>query len=571
MKRPLAGILAIIALSLTISCKQRTEDPSPPAGPETCETFETYGGVNSVPAHPGEMPSDGDWLIYRLGAEPPTLNPIILVDLYGQMITGFMMDGLIKMDIKTQEFKPALAERWEISEDKLSFTFYLRKDVKWHDGAPFTADDVVYSFERIMDPKVDAAVARSFYAQVKKVEKLDDYTVRFIWKKPYFKALEFSAGMSVVPRHILDDGTEFNRHPFARNPVFTGSYRFVEWKTGQEIVIERNPSYWGQKPHIRRIVFRIITNDDAALLAFKEGRVDFLDRLNPIQWVKQTNSRSFLAKAHKLYYDYPQYRYIGWNLRRPLFAEVRVRRAMTMMLNREAILKNIMYCLGKIVSGNSYINTPYYDQSIEPWPYDPEQAEKILDQAGWSDHDGDGLRDKDGKPFRFEFAFTAEVPFWERLATIYKEDLEKIGVDMVIRRFEWAVFLQNVQEWQFDACGMGWALGTDPDFFQLWHSSQADIKGSSNHVGFKNNEMDRLIELNRREFKKQKRIQYAHQVHRILHEQQPYTFLFNAKRLTVIDKRFHNIIPYAIRPIFEFDEWYIPQDLQKYTTPAPMP
>ncbi len=571
MKRIPALAFCLVVVFSFASCKQKVERPGEPEEMETCSTFETYGGVESVPAPPGEEPSEGDWLIYRLDAEPPTLNPLTATDLYEQMINSFTSDGLLKMDIKTQELSPALAERWDVSEDKLTFTFWLRKDVKWHDGQPFTAEDIIYSFERIMDPKVDAAVARSYYAQVERLEKLDDYTVRFVWKQPYFLALEFSAGMPVVPKHIMNDGKDFNSHPFGRHPVFTGPYRFVEWRTGQEIIIERNPDYWGERPRLEKIVFRIITNEDAALIAFKQGRIDFQERLEPMQWVRQTNSRAFLEKANKLYYDYPQYRYIGWNLRRPPFDDKRVRRAMTMMVNREAVLAKLMHCLGKIVSGNSYINTPYYDQSIKPWPYDPEQAKALLDEAGWIDTDGDGWRDRDGRPFRFEFSFTAEVPFWEQLATIYKEDLKTIGVDMVIRKFEWAVFLQNVQEWKFDACGMGWALATNPDFFQLWDSSQADIKASSNHVGFKNEEMDRLIELNRREFDKEKRIEYAHQVHRLLHEEQPYTFLFNAKRLAVLDKRFHNIIPYAIRPCFEFDQWYVPENLQKYTGATPVP
>jgi peptide/nickel transport system substrate-binding protein len=554
------------------SCKQKVKDKEPAKEESlTCETFETYGGVESVPAPLGEKPSDGDWLIYRLGAEPPTLNTITATDAYEQLVHGFIADGLLDMDIKTQEFEPALAERWEISEDKLTFTFYLRKDVKWHDGVPFTADDIIYSFERIMDPKVDAAVMRSYYSQVEKLEKLDDHTIRIIWKKPYFKAIHLSASFPIVPKHILDDGTDFNQHPFGRRPVFTGPYRFVEWKTGQEIIIERNPDYWGEKPRIDKIIFRLITNDDAALIALKQGKIDFFERLQPMQWVKQTNSKSFLNKINKIYYDYPQYRYIGWNLRNPLFEDKRVRQAMTMMLNREAILARLMHCLGKIVSGNSYINTPYYDQGVKPRPHDPERAKALLDEAGWIDSDGDGWRDKDGKPFRFEFSFTAEVPFWEQLATIYKEDLKDIGVDMVIRKFEWAVFLENVQEWKFDACGMGWALTIDPDFYQLWHSSQADIKASSNHVGFKSEEMDNLIELNRREFDKAKRIEYSHRVHQILHEEQPYTFLFNAKKLSGIDKRFHNIITYAPRPAFEFDQWYAPENIQKYSTATPQP
>jgi len=556
-------LLLLLAIGF-LSCTRRPESPAPAGAEPGCGQVDFRPAVNSLPAPAGEKPEDGDWLIYRFEAEPATLNPLIATDNYEQIINSFMQETLLDQDIGTQEFKPKLAERWEVSEDKLTFTFWLRHDVKWHDRVPLTAKDVVYSFQRILDPKVDAAPLRTYYTDCESVTALDDYTVQFRWKKPYFKALEFSGGMYIVPKHILDNGADFNSHPFGRRPIFTGPYRFKEWKTGQEIVIERNPDYWGTQPHLDRIVFKIIIDDTVALQVFKQGGIDFLERLTAIQWKEQTNSPSFLTHAHKLYYDYPYFNYIGWNLRQPPFDDRRVRLAMTLALNREAILKTVHSCMGSVISGNSYVKTPYYDQTIKPWPYDPERAKQLLDQAGWSDHDQDGWRDRDGKPFRFEFLYSSGSTTAEMIATIFKEDLKKIGVDMTIRQLEWAVFLENIQEWKFDACTLAWALDANPDFYQLWDSSQADIKGSSNHVGFKNAEVDKLIELNRREFDKPKRIEYARQVHRILHQEQPYTFLFAPKWLSVMDKRFHNVLTYPLRPCFKFEDWYVPKELQKY-------
>ena len=566
--KPVArSVFAALLLALALSACTRTPSNPKTAASEECKVADLGPANSSLPAPPGEKPSDGDWLVYRLEAEPGTLNPLITNDGYAQDVdNNFMEEFLFKRDIETQEFKPQLAERWEVSEDKLEFTFYLRRGVKWHDGAPFTAQDVVYTFQRIMDLKVDAAVARSYYSECESVTALDDYTVRFRWKKPYFKALELSGEMDIVPQHVLNDGTDFNSHPFGRHPIFTGPYRLREWKTGQEIVLERNPDYWGPRPHLDRIVFKIITDNDAALQLFNQGGLDFMNRITPIQWREQTNSPSFLLRANKLYYDYPYFNYIGWNLRRPPFDDRRVRLAMTLTLDRQALLKNIYYCLGTVVSGEAYVQTPYYDQTIKPWPHDPEQAKKLLDEAGWIDHDGDGWRDKDGKPFRFEFLYSTGSQTAEKIATIFKEDLQKIGVDMVIRQLDWAVYLEQVQQWNFDACTMGWSLVPDPDPYQIWHSSGADLKNSSNHVGFKNPEVDRLIELNRREFDKQKRVQYSRQIHRILHQEQPYTFLLAPKWLSVIDKRFHNVKTYPLRPSFKFEEWYVPKELQKYSS-----
>jgi len=156
------------------------------------------------------------------------------------------------------------------------------------------------------------------------------------------------------------------------------------------------------------------------------------------------------------------------------------------------------------------------------------------------------------------------------MAVMYKEDLKKVGIDMVIRKLEWAVFLENVQRWKFDACAMAWTLEANPDPYQLFHSSQADISASSNHVGYKNAELDRLIELNREEFDREKRIEYCRQMHRIINEDQPYTFFLTGQRLSAMDKRIHNILTYPIRPCLIFNEWYVPKGLQKYASaPAP--
>ena len=567
--KPARIFFAALLLALALAGCTRTPSKPKPAAGEECGAADIGPAATSIPAPPGEKPSNGDWLIYRLDAEPATLNPIVATDLYAENIDNFMREYLLDQDIETEEFKPQLAERWEISEDKLTFTFWLRRDVKWQDGVPFTAQDVVYSFYRLMDPKVDAAPWRTYYTDCDSVTALDDYTVRFHWKKPYFKALELSGRLYIVPKHILDNGADFNSHPFGRHPVFTGPYRFLAWKTGQEIVLERNPDYWGPRPHLDRIIFKVVIDDTVALQLFEQGGLDFIETINPTQWKFQTASPSFLAHANRLYYDYPGFGYIGWNLRRPPFDDRRVRLAMTLALNREAIRKNISYCLSTIVSGSEYIRSPYYDQTILPWPYDPAQAKKLLDQAGWDHFNSEGWREKNGKPLRFEFLYTPGSPIAEQIGTIFKEDLKKIGVDMSLRQLEWAAFMDRVQQWDFDAAYMGWSLDADPDPYQIWHSSGADIKGSSNHVGFKNAEVDRLIELNRREFDKQKRVQYLHQIHRILHQEQPYTFLFSPKHRSVIDQRFHNVKTYPLRPSFKFEEWYVPKELQKYHSEAP--
>jgi len=579
MKRALC---AALFLGLLISCTQKekkqrpgrekeiavpqeaaTWTPAPSgAAAEECPVAE-HGGMRSAPAPEGEEPSRGGVLLWRMEAEPGTLNPLTATDLYEQVINSFILESLLSTDIKTGELEPGLAESWEVADDKVTFTFHMRKNATFHDGHPVTADDVIYTLDRIMDPKVDAPVLRSYYSGMESYEKLDDFTVRIKWKEPYFLALEFVGGVQALPRHILDDGTDFNTHPFGRRPVGSGPYRFVEWETGRKIRIERYEDYWGEEPYLDGIYWKIITEEEVALRVLKKGELDFIRRVPPSLWIRQ-NSKSFLQKFNKLYYDYPTYNYIGWNMRKPMFADKRVRQALTMLLNRPVIRKEVYHCLATIADGPFYPKFGYSDPSIEPWPYDPGRAKELLAEAGWKDTDGDGVLDREGEPFRFELSFTSGVPEWERLAVIYQQDLKKAGIDMKIRTFEWATFLQNVSQWKFDASALSWALPSKPDPYQVWHSSQADIVGSSNHVGYKNEEVDRLIELNRREFDEEKRKEYCRKIHRVLHEEQPYTFVMVRMELSVLDKRVRGVIPYPIRPVFEFDKWYIPETLRKH-------
>jgi len=583
MRKACLAAVVVAALLLAIGCerggdgppppKPDIEKPKPPDKVEDaaggCDKAEITEGVTAVRPPTGEEPSDGDMLVRRLSAEPDTLNPIVATDVYSRTIETLVHESLLDMDLNTGELLPFLAESWEVADDNVTFTFHLRKDVTFHDGRPMTADDFIYSLERVLDPKVDAASLRTYFVDCESYEKIDDYTVRIKWKKPYFKALEMVGDLAVVPKHILDDGQDFNKHPYARAPVGTGPYKFLEWKTGQSMTLERYEGYWGKRPHFDRIHFKIITNDDVSLSLLKKGELDLLG-LTRIQWVKQTNSKSFEKKFHKVHYHYPFFSYVGWNMRKPMFADKRVRQAMTMLLDRELILEKVYYCLGSVATGTYDHKSPFSDPEIKPWPFDPDRAGALLDEAGWRDTDGDGVLDKDGADFRFTLSCTADSPQTEQIAVIYKEELRKAGIELVIKKLEWAAFLDSVHDLKFDACLLGWALDFNPDSYQLWHSSEADKKMSSNHVGFKNQEVDRLIELNRREFDRAKRIEYCRRIHHILHEEQPYTFMLNTEALIAVDKRVHNVVPHPIRPIFHYPQWYVPKDLRKRET-APGP
>ena len=527
------------------------------------------GAAETTPATQEESgpPVDGDWVINRLPVEPQTLNPVLeTADAYTQQIVGAVFESLLDSDKDTFELKPMLAESYEISDDHLTYTFTMRKDATFSDGVPVTAHDVKFTFDAIQNPANETADLRNYFQDVTNVELLDDYTVRFTCAKPYFRHVIMLSGMPIFPKHIYEQG-DFNTSPNNRKPIGSGPYVFETWQTNQQIVLARNDKYWNPERagHVDKLVYKIITDNNAAFQVLEKQEIDAYMRLTPEQWMNQAATPEFEAKFNKYkYWGTTGYAaslsYVAWNLRKPQFQDKRVRRALTMLLDRQEILDTLYYGLGKVVTGPSDLNSPEYDSSIKPWPFDPEGAKALLDEAGWIDHDGDGIRDKDGTKLSFEFMFPPGANEVDQMATVYQEELRRAGIDMRIRTIEWATFIENITKREFDAVTLRWAMPPNSEPYQIWHSSQAE-KGS-NYPGFSDPEVDKLLEDIRTEFDREKRIPMFHRVHAILHEEQPYIFLWSRLELAAVDKRFHGVKVYRLG--MDTTEWWVPLDMQRY-------
>lgn len=512
---------------------------------------------------PDAEPERGDWLRLRLPAEMPHLNPLTSSDAYADEILAWIFDPLLDRDPQTLEMRPWLASSWEISNDHLQYTFHLRPDVTFSDGHPLTAEDVKFTFDMIRSPEVDAPQLRSYFVDITAIDVLDEHTVRFTCDKPYYRHLVMIGGMYIIPRHIYGEG-DFNRHPANRSPVGSGPYRLDHWKTGQELVLARNYRWWGaaftrNRPYFDRIVYTILTEDNSAFLLLARGDLDAM-ALRPDVWERRAAAPRFTARFNRFAYDRPAYNYIGWNLRDPRFADRRVRRALAMLMDREAIRDGIYKGLATIVTSGFMPGTPEFNPDIKPVPYDPEAARKLLAEAGWRDSDGDGLLDRDGLPLKFEVATTNQNPLAEQILTLYKEALARVGIELVIRPLEWASLLDRVDKREFEAVLMGWQMPPDPDPYQVWHSSQAEA--GSNYVGFVNEEADRLIEAARACFDRNERIRMYHRFQEILDEEQPYLFLIAPRALLAVDRRIYGIRTYP----FGMDqrEWFVPRALQRF-------
>ena len=268
-------------------------------------------------------PVTGDWVVQVIGADPDTLNPITGQDATGAEIRSpAIFESLLQMDHETLQLKPWLAESYEISPDQLTYTFHLRHDVKWQDGVPFTAEDVKYSFDRVTDPKVDAADKSIYFTTIKSCEVLDPYTIRFTATERYFKTLEAlgtTDTLPIIPKHILEkEGTDFNNSPFGRSPVGSGPYKFVRWDTGSQIVLERDDHYWGGPGHYpKRLIYRVIQEPYVSAQLLKKGEVDLIDGMNPIQWERELAHSRSMQHITRIVYDYPRVLLSGIQPARP--------------------------------------------------------------------------------------------------------------------------------------------------------------------------------------------------------------------------------------------------------------
>lgn len=408
-------------------------------------------------------------------------------------------------------------------------TFHLREGVRWHDGAPFNSHDVKFTYEAIMDDRV-ASPRKSDYELVLSLEAPDPRTVRVVYRRPFSPALE-SWMMSVLPAHLLENVAP-DQWPltFNRAPVGTGPFKFAEWKTNQFVRVARNDDYFRGRPHLEGIVFRTLPDPLTLRLAFETRQVDF--------WgVDPWAVGSFRNDERFILFSAPSnsYNYVGWNLRRPLFQDLRVRRALAQAVNVGQMIRYVLYGYGEQSTG---IFTPemwFFNRDVQPLAYDPAKARELLAEAGWKPG-ADGILEKDGVRFSFTLLTNNGNAVRSDIATLVQADLKAVGIEVKVEMYEWAVFLKNfVNKGEFDAVVLGWALGQGFDQFQIWHSSQTEPE-RLNMIGYKSKQADRLLEAVREEFDRDKITAMCHELQQLIYNDQPYLFLFVPQGTSVMWK-----------------------------------
>ncbi|MGE4318349.1 MAG: peptide-binding protein [Deferribacterales bacterium] len=483
----------------------------------------------------------------------------ITSDSASHSVAAKIYNGLVEYD-KDLNIVGDLAKSWDITDGGKVIVFHLRKDVRWHDGKPFTAKDVEFTYKFMIDPKTPTSYDADFRL-VKSFEVLDDYTVKVTYAEPYAPAL-ISWGMSVLPRHLLE-GQDVAKSPLLRKPVGTGPYKFLEWKAGESITLVANNDYFKGRPYLDRYIFRIIPDTATTFLELLNGAIDTTG-LTPLQWTKQTDSNPrFTSQYDKYQYLSFGYTYIGYNLAKPMFADKRVRQALTYATPKEDIIKGIMFGLADVASGPFKPGTIWYNPNVKQYEYNIDKAKALLEEAGYKPGK-DGIMAKDGKKLEFELMTNQGNTVRQSICEVMQKSWEKIGVKVTIRVLEWATFINEyINKQKFDAVVMGWNITNDPDLYDVWHSSNCGGQ-KLNFICYKNAELDKLIIEGRKEFDPEKRKVFYHKAQEIMAEDQPYTFLYVPQALVSISKRFQEVAPAPAGISYNQDDWWVKKEDQKY-------
>lgn len=487
------------------------------------------------------------------------LNSITNTDLYtDELIKYGLFTPLVQYD-EDLNVVPYLAQSWEMLGDT-GVVFQLRRDVRWHDGEPVTARDVVFTFERAKDPETASLLGEAYLGDVARAEIIDSFTVRFDFERPHAQAME-DFWWAPMPAHLLESvpPSELRNAPFNREPVGSGPYRFVRWRANDQLVVERNPDFpeaLGGPPYLDRVVFRVIPEAATLLTEQLTDRLDVDLNVEPDQ-AEQIEDH---PRLDLIAYPGRTFAYIGWNNRREPFTSPAMRRAMTLGINRQEIVDALLFGYGVPALATIPPWHPFYAKDLEPLPYDPTEAGKLLDAEGWKDRRGTGMRENGaGVPLRFTLK-TSDSPLSRAVVEVVQAQLRRIGVGVRLEVLEFQTLLSQHRARDFDAVFSSWVL----DNFQmtstpasLFHSRLADVPESSNRSGFADPRADRLIEEGATATNDDDAAETWRDFAVLLQELQPFTFMYWREELSSTSARIQGVVMDPRGELLTMKEWWL--------------
>lgn len=482
----------------------------------------------------------------RLGTYPKSLNPYIGSDVYSSLVDSLCHPSLASTDMETRESVPYVAKGWSLSPDNLVLTVQLDERAKWLDDTPIAADDVIYSWTTLFDPKINAAESRAYLDGIEPPEKVDDRTIKFKFKRVHWNNLNRVFGVQILQKSAYGvAGKDFNKD-FQDKKHCAGPYVVDEKKTqkNRKIVLRREAKWWGFGLPANKGIYNfdtinlVVYNDDrVAIEALKKGDLSWLQFESAMMeaWVKETNTPEF--KGNPLVkLTYPRANPVDsagivLNMRQGPLAELKFREALQLLFNRKNFVEKLYYGLQEPLKGPFGNFSPYSSPKIQALGFDPAKAASLLKELGYTKADSDGVlfREVAGKKERASITvFYAYQPH-EKYLTVFKEDARKVGLEIAPRYMEWAPMMKLVDERKFDAVTMGWQGSPEPNPEQLWLGKFADEAGSSNIPGFKIAEADKLIEEGGAALDTAKRYPIYQKLEELIVGQHPYIWRWSQK------------------------------------------
>jgi len=503
----------------------------------------------------------GGMLIDATIGEPSGLIYMVAGESAAAAISGNIFNKLLKYD-KNLDLEGELAESWIISPDQKTITFKLKPNLKWADGKALTSDDVLFTWKLVTDEKTRSPYA-SDYQLVRNAVAPDTQTFSVTYEKAYAPALDSWSGLQILPKHLLEK-QDIHTTTFARHPVGSHYYKLDSWTHGENLKLSRNPTSVMGQAKIDKLVTRIIPDNSAQFLELMADNIDSMG-LDPIKYSRIIPARPELQKKLALYKELGNsYTYMGFNLKHKPFDDVRVRKAINYAIDKQEIIDGVYLGLGINIASPYKPGTRWSNPELKPYEYDVKKAKALLKEAGFVDLDGDGILERDGKPFAFEI-ITNQNKEREKSAVLIQRRLKDVGIDVKIRAIEWASFISRfIKTGDFDVVVLGWGLGLDPDQFNIWHSSQ-NQPGQFNFIHYNNPKIDALLEQGRLELNPDKRMKIYHEFAKVLLEDSPIVYLSAGYGLTAIHKRVKGIdTPAPPAGIgYNSHDWYIPEQLRR--------
>lgn len=571
-KLTITAAMLILLLALSLQGCVGTATPEPANAPVPTVRLTPSAGLSTDPAKlhtespsnsPTPLPSpvvtppprsiEGGTVVEGGLADVVTLNPVLADDPTSLTVIGLLFDRLLAVDPQTGSIAPGLASSWRVSADGLTITFTLRDDILWHDGQPFSAADVEFTFKAIANPAVGSPRQADF-SLVEEFKAVDETAFTVTLADADCSILYDLGSVSIVPRHILGNDDIQTSH-FNANPVGTGPFMFGEWVTGDHITLLRNPRYWGKVPHLDAWTYKVVADEGPLLAGLRAGQLDViplsLDDLASVEAAGHFQIHRYLAN---------EYYFIGYNTDHPILGDVRVRQALSQAVDRQRLLDQILRGQGQLLDTGLLPAHWAYPQNPASWPFDPVQAARLLAEAGWVDSDGDGIRDRNGEPLRLRLATNGGNAVREAIAILAQQYYRAVGVAAEVELMEWGNFLEDTFTHHFDMVVFSWPLTLDPDEWELWHSSESTLDSGFNFVSYHNPRVDELLLQGLRVPKCEgaRRAAIYSEIATILAQDQPYAFLFAPYNLVAVNERVGGVAPSSFAGLhWNLAEWYV--------------